>query len=390
MTDDVSIIIGGRSLQGWQSVRITRGCERVPASFELMATERYPDQIGEVAIAAGNPCQVKIGPDTVITGYVDRVMPSISPHGHSVRIQGRSKMEDIVDCSVTPDVITGMQIRTSNLLELATRIAGFYGIPVKSLTGDNVPVSGGGTTAPYNSPLIFNVVLSETGYEIIERVARWAQVLVYDEPDGSMVLARAGASTMASGFQQGVNIQEASAAFSMDQRYSEYLPMLMSYKFFGSDTGSDALTPVYDKSVPRKRQLVIISEQFDGNGFYAQQRAKWEEARRIGRSQAVRIVCDSWRDSSGALWQPNAFVPQLNIPAIKVAPVDPWVISDVTFSRDLDRGTTAELTLMPKQAFVQEPIVLLPFLGYWPDGKRQGAGVPSPAALVQSDLLGPQ
>lgn len=385
MTDDVSIIIGGRSLQGWQSVRITRGCERVPASFELMATERYPGQIGQVAIAPFSPCQVKIGPDTVITGYVDRVMPSISPHGHSVRVQGRSKMEDIVDCSVTPDVVKGMQVQTLSLVDLATQIAKPFGISVKSLTGDNVPVGnyGGG-------PLIFNVVLSETGYEIIERVARWVQVLVYDDPDGNLVLARAGTSSMASGFQQGVNIQEASAAFSGDQRFSEYEAMLMSYKFFGSDTGSDILATYYDKSVPRYRPTVVISEQFTPDGFYAGLRAKWECARRIGRSQAVRIVCDSWRDSSGALWQPNAFVPQLNIPALKVAPVDPWVISDVTFARDLDRGTTAELTLMPKQAFVQEPIVLLPFLGYWPTQPTSGAQQAVVTNLVKSDLLGPQ
>ncbi len=376
MADDLSLIIGGVSLQGWQSVRVTRGCERVPSSFEIMATERYPTQPTEMAITPGQACVVKLGADPVLTGYVDRVMPTISPQGHSVRVQGRSKMEDVVDCSVTPSVIAGMQVTTSSLLDLATKIAAPFGIPVKSLTGDNVPVNAA-AMGQANAPLIFNVVLSETGYEVIERVARWVQTLVYDDVDGSIILARAGTSTMASGFQQGVNVQQASSAFSMDQRFSEYDAMLMSYKFFGADGGSDILAIFHDTTVPRYRPTVIISEQFTPSGYYAQKRAQWECARRIGRSQAVRVTCDSWRDSAGALWQPNAFVPQLHLPAIKVDPANPWVISEVTFARDAERGTTAELTLMPKEAFVQEPIILMPFLGMWnglDGGGAQGGG----------------
>jgi prophage tail gpP-like protein len=374
LTDDVTIIIGSQGLGGWQDVRITRGAERVPSAFEITATERYPDQVGSVAIAAGSACQIQIGSDLVLTGYVDRVMPTISAGNHAVRIQGRSKVSDLVDCSVTPDVITGMQVQTSSLLDLAQQIAKPFGVGVKSLTGDNVPVSipGNGISSHQGQPLVFNVVLSETGYEVIERVARYAQVLVYDDTDGSMILARAGTNSMASGFAQGVNVQSASASFSMDQRYSQYLPMLMSYEFFGQNSGSDSFPTVFDKTVPRYRPLVVISEQFGPNGYYAVQRANWEMARRYGRSQAVRIVCDSWRDSSGALWQPNTLA-QIYLPALKLTPTDLWLISEVTFARDGDRGTTAEVTLMPKEAFTQQPVILLPFLGYWPNGSTQGA-----------------
>lgn len=368
MSDDVTIIIGSQGFGGWQDVRVTRGAERVPSSFEITATERYPNQIGDVAIAAGSACQIMIGSDLVLTGYVDRVMPTVSAGSHAINIQGRSKLEDIVDCSVNSDIFAGNQIQTSSLLDLATAIAKPFGITVKSLTGDNIPVSIGQA----GQPLVFNASLAETGYEVIERVARYAQVLVYDDTDGSMILARAGAGSMATGFEQGKNVQAASAAFSMDQRYSKYIPMLMSYEFFGQNSGSDSFPPVLDNTVPRYRPLVVISEQFGPNGYYAIQRANWEKARRYGRSQAVRIICDNWRDQAGNLWQPN-YLAQINLPALKLQPIDPWLISEVTFSRDGERGTTAELTLMPQQAFTQQPIILLPFLGYWPNGNTQGA-----------------
>ena len=61
-------------------------------------------------------------------------------------------------------------------------------------------------------------------------------------------------------------------------------------------------------------ELVVVSEQAqadaDGNTRYiAEQRAIWEAARRRGRSKVCEVITDSWRDSKGDLWRPNALVP---------------------------------------------------------------------------------
>ncbi|HUC16347.1 MAG TPA: hypothetical protein VMA37_01505 [Acetobacteraceae bacterium] len=369
MSDDVSIIIGGQAISGWQGISVKRGAERVPSSFDLSATERYPGQISSVAIAAGSACQVKIGADLVLTGYVDRVLASLSDGSHAIRVQGRSKVEDVVDCSVTNHNIAGMQQQVSDLVAFAGAICAPFGIKVVSLAGATIPVAlpdGGG-------PIPINVMLGETGYDVIERVARYVQVLVYDDPNGNLVLATGGGGgTMASGFQQGVNIQSASGALSMDQRFSTYLPAILSYQQFGDlGAGGAQLPPVLDPTVPRYRPLYVISEQVTRDQALAVRRAKWEMARRYGRSQAITVVCDSWRDRAGTLWQPNAFA-QINMPALKIAPIDPWVISDVTYSRDARSGTTASLTVMPRQAFTQEPIILVPF-GWYDHGQNAPA-----------------
>ncbi len=245
-----------------------------------------------------------------------------------------------------------MTMTTTSLQLLAQRLASPYGITVSSLTGNNVPVSaiGGG-------PLTFSAILTETPYEIIERVARYAGVLAYDGPDGNLILANVGTSTMASGFQQGANVESADVSFSMDQRYQKYLPVLMSFNMYGSQgQGGVTYAPAFDKGVTRFRQLIVVSEQFAVSQQFLQQRTSWEVNRRIGRSQAVRLVCDSWRDQAGALWAPNAFAP-INLPALKLTPKKPWIIGEVTYHRD-DDGTHAELVLMPKEAFTPEPVLL--------------------------------
>jgi prophage tail gpP-like protein len=366
--NDLTIISNGVKLGGWKSIRVTRGIERMPSDFDISLTERYPGQASQVSIRPGDACKVMIGNDLVLVGYIDRLMPSFSATSHEVRIQGRGMCEDLVDCSLSGDNLNGMQIVTSSLLDLATKLAAPYGITVSSLTGDNVPVRTKGSTVP----LQFNAVLTESPYEVIERVARFAHVLPYEGTDGNLILANVGAGKMASGFAQGTNVQTAAVAFTMDERFSIYLPTLMSTNFYGQEgIGGIVYQPAYDQGVsqrtrpdgkPRFRQRIIVSEQWDYDVPLSQERAQWEAARRWGRSQAVRLTCDSWRDSAGALWTPNFFAP-IDLPALKLQQIgQPWIISEVSFNRDAQRGTTADLVLMPKEAFTLEPTILQPFL----------------------------
>ena len=181
---------------------------------------------------------------------------------------------------------------------------------------------------------------------------------------------------MSSGFAQGVNVQQASGTLSMDQRFSDYLLSILSYQMFGDAGGSLSPLPVQkDGGVPRYRPLYVVSEQVQFGQAFAVQRAQWEKARRYGRSQAIRLVVDSWRDSGGALWRPNAYA-NIYVPALKIAPADPWIIGDVTFARAAGGGTTAEITMMPKEGYIQEPIILMPF------GWNQGDGSVAPVGAA--------
>jgi prophage tail gpP-like protein len=163
----------------------------------------------------------------------------------------------------------------------------------------------------------------------------------------------------------------------MDQRYSIYVPSMASMDANADVTeamrvaleageslaGLDAFTalpnaimpfpPLFDKDVPRFRPLIVYSEQTQYGQYTCMQRATWERNRRWGRSQAVTLTCDSWRDSAGTLWAPNCFA-TINLPALKIV-AKTWIIAEVTFNRNAENGTAAALTLMPKRAFDVEP-----------------------------------
>lgn len=348
MTDDLTLRIGGVEIRGWTQIRITRGIERVPADFEISMTERLPGDLQAVTVIPGQPCEVLLGSDIVVTGYVDGFTPSIDAQGHQISVVGRGKCADLVDCSAE---WPGGQISGTSALDVASKLAAPYGIKVSMMPGVDP-----GEAIPQ-----FNLILGETAWEIIERVCRYRALIPYELADGSLILGRVGTQAHSSGFVQGQNVQTASVQYRMDQRYSRYTAFFQSIETlsFLSTNGNDGnlIATVTDDTVSRHRQLDIIAEAAAGGPQVAVARANWDKARRWGRSFVCALTTDTWRDSSGLLWQPNMQA-IISFPILKMSMAQ-WVISEVTYTLN-EQGTTAQLTLMPPDAFLPEPVLLQP------------------------------
>lgn len=393
MSDDISIVVGGQKISGWTRVRVTRGIERLPADFEIELTEFYSGDNSSVVVAPGAPCQIFLGSDLVLTGYVDEYNPRINGDNHTVAIYGRSKSEDLVDCSAE---YPNAQIMSSTVLQIVTALATTpYGIKVSQ---DVIP------DANKNTIPQFLFIYTETAAEIIERICRYAKLLFYDMPDGSILLTTASSKKAACGFVEGVNVQEAEASFTMT-RFQQYICEFSSVVQLSDgsqlNSGQNNIInqigqPQTDSTVLRNRKKYIILESGDFDPFpVTTARALWEKNRRFGKSWTVRIVTDGWRDSSGVLWTPNTLV-DLNLPSLKIIDKT-WLIGEVTYSRDNNGGTTATLIINPPEAFVPEPIVLVP--NAYPDAggnkgiatnqTKQTTGVPTInyPAITSSDQL---
>lgn len=355
-TDAVSINIGNISWQGWEGVQITRSIEQVPASFSMVGTEKYPGATGlsKADILPGYPCTISLGCDAVLTGYVDGRDYTLTPDGHDITVTGRSKLEDIVDCS---GALPQQQAVGRTLRSLAKLICDPFGISVSLPDGDT-------TTIPSIS-----VLLTETVYETLERVARWNAKLLYDDTAGNLVIAGVGSAKHASGFKEGVNVQAVQSTINVAERYTSIAAIWQDTSVLSQGTDTQPLPYVNDQSKavdksfplradgkPRYRPLLILAEQGQGQNNLVPQRIQWEMARRWGRSQSVTVTVDSWRDSAGKLWTPNQYA-DIDLPSCKVSGT--WIISTVTYLRDTS-GTRADVTLMPAQAFTPQPA--MPYL----------------------------
>lgn len=353
--DPVTIQVGPTRFQGWQTVAITRSCESMPNTWSVSASAEFLDNDALAATRPGQECLIYIGDDLVITGWIDRRTIPIDARTHQVVLSGRGLTRNLVDCAadlVNDPALNGGMINGTNTLGVARTLCKAYGIAARSAVADlGVPIPQ------------FQVMLGETPYQIIESMARYAGYLVYEDETGALVLDRVGTKPHASGFSLPGNVESISAERSVDQRYSDYLVLWYGVDQLG-DLGSllNRRAAKQDKTLGEYRLKIIVSEQVAplltpaqqaiANDAIATQRANWECARRIGRSQAAAITCDSWRDSAGTLWTPNRLAP-IEAPKADISGAL-WIIGSVTFRKDMS-GTHADLILMPPDAFEPDP-----------------------------------
>lgn len=345
--DDLTLTVGGLALTGWSQIEVTRGIEQMPNTFVIEATENSPVARDAVGVREGSPCTVSLGADKVITGYVDTVLSSFSEGEHRVQLVGRGKCQDLVDCAAE---WPKSQISGSNAQEIAAKLAAPYGITVSNL-------SGPGPVVPQ-----FNINVSDTPADVIEIITRHAALLYYEDVDGNLILAEAGEEDAASGFVEGQNVLAASVLKSMAQRYSLYRCSTLSVNTSGLIENNDGLffSDQPDPFVGRNRKLVMVAEGVQGGQELAKKRALWEAARRAGRGRRVVISCDNWRDGAGKLWTPNTLA-SVDLPTLKLTDAR-YCIAAVTYRMGLNGGRTAEVELVPREAFLPEPIQIQPLL----------------------------
>ncbi|EKN4696981.1 phage baseplate assembly protein [Yersinia ruckeri] len=344
MNDELTLKIGGKLISGWDQVRVTRSIERLPSDFDLSLMDLYPGSDNQQWVNPGDPCVVMLGQDVVVTGYIDRWAPMISKTRHEVRATGRSKCQDLVDCSAEwPNNV----ISQSTALQIAQKLAAPYGVSVATDVTDLDIVPQ------------FTLNWGESSQEVIDRITRWAALLYYDLPDGSLYLTRVGTRKAASGVAQGTNIEKATFNSGIDERFSDYIGVSMSVSQLQEQVqdagyGSVTLARSRDPEAARMRyrNRIIIVESTMKAAQLAQRCIDWEMNRRYGRSKELLVTVDSWRDKDGKLWEPNTLIP-IDVPVFGLKD-ELWLLAEVTYLKD-DYGTTAQMVLMPPAAFTVQP-----------------------------------
>jgi prophage tail gpP-like protein len=318
--------VGGQTFVGWTGIQITASIENAARSFAFAAS----DLPGGRRIAPWSPCEVLVGDDLVVSGFVERVEVAWGPEEHAFSVSGRSKTGQLVDCSA---IVEPGQWKGRRLEDIAAAIAAPYGVEVVTDvdTGEAIPSH---RTQP-----------GESAFEAIERAARPRALLVTDDAQGRCLLTRAGAQRASTPLEQPGNVKSGAAVFDGQERFTEYVckgQRTGDDQDFGAavaeveGTAADAIAPL--------RRVLLLQASGPVSTKRAAQQAAWEAAQRAGRSTQVSVVVQGWRQRDGSLWSPNQVVPvRLGLAGLDAE----LLVVQVTFSLDDSGGRVASLLLAP-------------------------------------------
>lgn len=407
-TPPFALLVDGTEYAGWQSLRITRGLLRATSDFDLAVSERWAVSSGAWQIQPGAACEIRYGGETLLTGWVDAYRPSYDANQHTVRLAGRSKTCDFVDCSVLVD---GGQFLGLTVGEITRQLAKPYGIEV-NVIDDGKPEAE------------VQVQQGETNFALVERLSRLQALLVTDDAAGRLVLTRAGSGRASTQLRHGDNILAATSELDNSKRFSECLVKAQrpgndnksqddaptSDPWAGwnpsaiaaaraaasriaaiADPGArhqarraavrDGTTPkrgnpttltqingsAKDPEITRYRPLVLVAEAQSDNAM-AETRADWEVRRRKGEGTKATVTVNGFHQKDGTLWAPNMMA-QVEAPWLALN--RELIISEVTYSYDAS-GEKTTLTLTLPDAFLPDPKAR--------KGKTAAAAASGPAA----------
>ncbi|EHK6258464.1 TPA: phage tail protein [Escherichia coli] len=335
--ESVILTVDGKLWEGWTEMSISRSLKAIAGEFDLSVTTRWSAAAPRV-IREGQPCTVRLGADTVLTGYIDDFIPSYDADNVEIRVMGRDKTGDLVDCSV---VHSSGKWKGVRLEQVAADVCRPFGITV--------------ITETPTGEAFASVVLEqgETGFELLDRLAKQRGVLLTSDGAGNLIITRASSVRAGVSLVLGKNILAARGRFSWRERNSQYIikgTTSAGGKLWDSQPASMVGGRQYiteDPEINRYRPRILVNEDSLTVGG-ASIRGEWYKARMLGESRTTEITVAGWREQgdSGPLWQTNRLVDiDDSIQNLKTT----WLISGVTWT-DGAQGRMTVLALVPPES----------------------------------------
>lgn len=325
--DKVSVVVGGKVHSDWSGYGIDSDF-LIPADAWSMRLG-LPDGIFPEGVARGVPVQVRIGPDVVMTGRIDRVSRSVSRDQVSLSVTGRDGAAILVDCA--SPLLTSRQASLEEVIAQVVRPLGIKNIELhaeSSIRNDKI------TTEP-----------GERAWDILLRACAGRGLWPWFRPDGTLVIggpdytAAPVATLVMRRSGEGNNLLSLTDESSMERSFSRLTVLAQGHAHSTNNkkelgiidvSSSDSLTVsgdtdtteteldtglpetgqhglqfvVEDPTVTYYRpQVVVMHDADDLEQVRYRARKMMADARLEGYSLIARV--QGHRTSDGVLWEPG-------------------------------------------------------------------------------------
>ncbi len=369
-TRRVTLVVDGLPYDAWTTVTISRDLGEIAGSFDLDLDDLgrtssalpYGLHGGGIPFAKFQAVQLLLDGELVLVGYIDMVGPSIGAGTVGVRVTGRDKVGQLVDCAAAP--FGPVEYRKIKLEALAAKLAEPFGVTVRAEVDTGDPIEK------------VSIDTGETVMSVLEKYQRKKAVLFVSDGIGGLVITRSGNGRAPGRIVCPGNVVSSQGQFDGRQQFS---PVVVKGQgeHGGGKRGKKAaldrealpldtpLTPAPDADKPsgvESRATSIMGVAWDdevpiwrpavktprakGSLVDADTEAKWWVSTARGKAESCGYTLPDWR-ADGTLWRPNEMVPVSD--AYQLIEKD-LLVAGVNYHYGAD-GTRAELRVCGREAY---------------------------------------
>jgi prophage tail gpP-like protein len=331
MTDQLTYVtfqVGGVNYTAFERAAVSYAANQASRAFAFTVTDSTDGMDLAWNFMPGTPVTVTANGQLLLTGYINKMMPSFDKLNHTVEVSGTSKGSDSVKSAAEHEK---GEFRNKTPLQIAQEL-------------DKQGV-GFSSDAEQKQIEYFRLNPNETVFEAIERATRRFPQLLQGMPDGSIKLTKGGTGGSNAPIIQGVNLFGGSAMFDDTDQHSEY--KVKGQRVFGTDRKSLRITATEKDSSVKRHLPKHIHQETDIDDETAKNRAKHHKNRQQGESVSASLRMQSWFDSAGQLWKANGLV-YVESRVLKLS--QQMLIKSVSLTQD-SNGSFAQLSLVLPQAF---------------------------------------
>lgn len=331
---DVALKVAGQAFIGWESARITSSMDAVCPAFEIAYADRSSYGVQPRRIRRGDECEIAYRGKTVLRGYVNAVSDSRTASERTLTVSGRSKTQDLVDCSVQHDAPWAGK----SIVDIARDVVRPFGISVEYVLDQRAL-----------TPITY--VRAEPGESCIDllgRVCRARGTRIQTTEKGALWLVQNHQRAVGR-LELGKNILAIERTIS-DESWFSQIEVLIQNGDIALQGVEHVSAKVEDPLVRRFRPLILVSDILVED---LATRAAWEVNTRIGQGLQVRVETPGWTSSDGYIWRPCDTVHVVD-PERELD--DNLAIASVELRMDLEGGTTTTLDLTDPAILSPDPV----------------------------------
>lgn len=303
----VELKVGNRRYSGWENVTVTKALQSIAHTF---AMDIYNGD--QVQIADDDLVQILVDENVFLTGYIDTIELGISDAKKPLKITGRSKAGDLIDCSIE----TNKQYNKQNIKQIISDLVKPFSITVSS-------------TLKLEALETFNTKVGETYFNAINRLCKQTNTLPISDNYGNIIITKNEQIESENILKDG-DFKELNYPKILSSRFSKYV-----YKKEGivTDVTDGSVT---DDTVKRYRPFVEVNTEEKTNIDMA----KWKKNHNKVDEVTLTAKITGWDLEINTILK-------LDTEIVK----NSFLLKDIVYTKG-EQGTVSDLVLASKDAYV--------------------------------------